>query len=86
MHECVHACVHLPHVEMLAGSSTPLLVDFYATWCGPCQLLVPILSNLSKRLEGRVQVVKIDSDKYSALASMHQVSVSVVCLGSHKSA
>jgi thiol-disulfide isomerase/thioredoxin len=36
-------------------------VDFYATWCGPCQMLSPILSAIDKRMEGRIAVVKVDS-------------------------
>ncbi|GAX79101.1 hypothetical protein CEUSTIGMA_g6541.t1 [Chlamydomonas eustigma] len=60
--------------ELLQGSSTPVLVDFYATWCGPCQMLAPVLSGLSKKLEGKLQVVKIDTDKYGTVASQFNVT------------
>ncbi|CAD7698401.1 unnamed protein product [Ostreobium quekettii] len=59
--------------DMISGSSTPLLVDFYAKWCGPCQMIVPILSAASKRLGDKVKVVKIDTEKYPRVASKHRV-------------
>ncbi|MGB3692382.1 MAG: thioredoxin [Spirulinaceae cyanobacterium] len=59
--------------ELLAGSDVPVLVDFYATWCGPCQMMAPILEEVSTQLKGRLQVVKIDTEKYPRLASQYQV-------------
>ncbi|MGF1513879.1 MAG: thioredoxin [Elainellaceae cyanobacterium] len=59
--------------DMLAGSEQPLLVDFYATWCGPCQMMVPILNQVGAQLKGKLQVVKIDTDKYPAIASRYQI-------------
>jgi len=59
--------------DMLAGSELPLLVDFYATWCGPCQMMVPILNQVGSQLKGQLQVVKIDTDKYPAIASQYQI-------------
>ncbi|HEY9665488.1 MAG TPA: thioredoxin [Coleofasciculaceae cyanobacterium] len=59
--------------ELLSGSDVPVLVDFYATWCGPCQMMAPILEQVSNQLKGRLQVVKIDTDKYPQLASQHQI-------------
>jgi thioredoxin len=59
--------------EMLSGSELPVLVDFYANWCGPCQMMVPILEQVSAQLQGRVQVVKIDTDKYPELATQYKI-------------
>ncbi|GLC40293.1 hypothetical protein PLESTB_001806200 [Pleodorina starrii] len=59
--------------EMLAGSELPLLVDFYATWCGPCQMMSPTLSSLATNMRGRLQVVKIDTDRYPGIASKYRV-------------
>ena len=59
--------------ELLAGSEKPVLVDFYATWCGPCQMMVPILEQVSAQMNERLQVVKIDTDKYPNLASEYQI-------------
>ncbi len=59
--------------ELLQQSPTPVLVDFYATWCGPCQMMAPILEQVGQRLQGRLKVVKIDSDRYPQLASQYQI-------------
>jgi thioredoxin len=59
--------------DLISGSDVPVLVDFYATWCGPCQMMAPILDKVNTQLKGRLQVVKIDSDKYPQLASQYQI-------------
>jgi thioredoxin len=59
--------------ELLNGSSIPVLVDFYATWCGPCQMMAPILEQVGIYLKERVQIVKIDADKYPQLASQYGI-------------
>jgi thioredoxin len=59
--------------DLLSGSDVPVLVDFYATWCGPCQMMAPILDKVNTQLKGRLQVIKIDSDKYPQLASQYQI-------------
>ena len=59
--------------EMLENSSVPVLVDFYATWCGPCQMMTPILEQVGASLRDRLQIVKIDTDRYPGLASQYQI-------------
>jgi thioredoxin len=60
--------------EMLQGSEVPLLVDFYAPWCGPCQMMGPILEKVGAELKDRIKVVKINTDKYPDLASEHRIT------------
>lgn len=50
-------------------SDTPTLVDFYATWCGPCKAMSPVLDQLKSKLGEGVRVLKIDVDKNPAIAS-----------------
>ncbi len=59
--------------ELVSGSDLPVLVDFYANWCGPCQMMAPILEQVSAQMKQRLQVVKIDTDKYPQLASQHHI-------------
>lgn len=59
--------------EMISGSDVPVLVDFYAAWCGPCQMMAPILEQVNDRLKSKIRIVKIDTDKYPQLASQYQI-------------
>lgn len=59
--------------ELSTPASTPLLLDVYATWCGPCQMLAPELKRAAEELGDTVRVAKIDSDKFSDWASKLQV-------------
>lgn len=54
-------------------STVPVLVDFYANWCGPCRMLAPTLERLSAEFAGRAKVVKVDVDAEPELASQLQV-------------
>ena len=54
-------------------SATPVLVDFYADWCGPCKMLTPILKEVKQELGEAVKIVKIDVDKNQQLAAKYQV-------------
>jgi len=60
--------------EMLSGTDLPVLVDFYAEWCGPCQMMVPILEQVNSQLKDKLRIVKIDTEKYANLASQYQIS------------
>lgn len=50
-------------------SDVPVLVDFYATWCGPCKSLEPIVKELASEYQGRAKIVKVDIDKAPGVAS-----------------
>ena len=62
-----------PSFESLIQSDKPLLVDFYATWCGPCQMLGPILNEVKDSLRERITIVKIDVDKNQEIAANFRV-------------
>ncbi len=57
----------------LMKSDTPLLVDFYASWCGPCKTMYPIVEQVKEMLGERVHVVKYDVDQYDDLASLYRI-------------
>lgn len=60
-------------------ATEPVLVDFFATWCGPCRALAPTLDELAIDLAGRARIVKLDVDQAPELARQHDVS-SIPCL------
>ncbi len=60
--------------KMLTGTTVPVLVDFYADWCGPCKMVSPLLDELAKANPGKVTVLKIDVDKNEDLAKRFEVS------------
>lgn len=59
--------------EAIINNEKPVLVDFFATWCGPCQMLTPILKQVKDNLGERITIIKIDVDKNQELASRLQV-------------
>ncbi len=69
----------LPHVDdqnfaaEVLESDIPVLVDFYATWCGPCKSLEPIVTELATEYAGRAKIVKVDIDKAPGVASSHGI-------------
>lgn len=59
--------------DIVIASKTPVLVDFFADWCGPCKTLAPILKEVKAELGDAVRIVKIDVDKNQPLANKYQV-------------
>ncbi|MFC6876711.1 thioredoxin [Flavobacterium myungsuense] len=57
----------------LINDDKPVLVDFYANWCGPCQMLSPVLKQVKDNLGERITILKIDTDKNHELASKYNV-------------
>lgn len=55
-------------------SNLPIVIDFYADWCGPCRMLGPILDRLSVEFAGRIKFVKVNTDQESALANSFEVT------------
>ena len=59
--------------QQIINGEKPVLVDFYATWCGPCKTMSPIVESVGKEMSGRVRVLKIDVDKNQAVAAQFQI-------------
>lgn len=59
--------------QELINGEVPVLVDFYADWCGPCKMLAPILKEVAAELKGQVRVIKVDVDKNQQAAASYQV-------------
>jgi thioredoxin 1 len=59
--------------QQIINGDKPVLIDFYATWCGPCKAMSPIVESLGKELQGKARVLKVDVDKNQALAAQYQV-------------
>ena len=55
-------------------SNLPAMVDFFATWCGPCKMLGPVLEDLGKELEGKAKIIKVDIDQSGDLADEFRIS------------
>ena len=60
--------------EAVLKSETPVLVDFFAQWCGPCKMMAPVLEEIAKKYEGKLKVGKCDTDDNMLLAQKYRVA------------
>ena len=54
--------------EEVMNSDIPVMVDFYADWCGPCKMMMPIVEEMAKKYDGKIKIGKINSDQEQDLA------------------
>ncbi len=59
--------------QEVVNSDKPVFVDFWAAWCGPCRIISPIVEELAKEYEGKVDFVKVDVDQNRELASKYNI-------------
>jgi thioredoxin 1 len=60
--------------QQVLESPTPVLVDFWAEWCGPCKMISPVLDELATEYDGRAKIGKVNVDEQQSLAAQYRVS------------
>lgn len=59
--------------QQIINSGKPVLVDFFATWCGPCKAMGPIIESVAKDMQGNARILKIDVDKNRSIAAKYNI-------------
>ncbi|MBQ6142944.1 MAG: thioredoxin [Clostridia bacterium] len=57
----------------IGNTETPVIVDFYASWCGPCKMMAPVLESIKNKYEGSIKIIKIDIDESREIASKYSI-------------
>lgn len=63
----------MANFQEIINSDQPVLVDFYADWCGPCKMMAPVLAELSAEVKGKATVLKVDVDKNQKASTAYQI-------------
>lgn len=70
--------------NLINESEVPVLVDFFAEWCGPCKVMAPMLAQFANEMEGRVKVLKVDVDRNPSASQQYQISAVPTLILFHK--
>lgn len=65
--------------QEVVNSDIPVLLDFWAPWCGPCKMLLPVIDEIAKEYDGKIKVGKVNTDENMSLSSKFQIT-SIPCL------
>jgi len=72
--------------ELVTKSELPVLVDFYADWCGPCKMVSPVIAQLAREYKGRIITVKINTEKKPAISGRYSIQSITTIMLFHKGA
>ncbi|GAL83387.1 hypothetical protein MYP_613 [Sporocytophaga myxococcoides] len=64
----------LNFADLISNSDKPVLVDFYAGWCGPCQAMAPMIEEIAVEMSEKIKVIKVDVEKNPAVSTAYKIS------------